>query len=57
MAYDYFGKMKLYSADDRNAIYWALNAIYEYDDGKVNEAIKGQISTAEQGANRCCIIA
>ena len=40
--FDYFGNMTLFDARDKEAIYWSLNAIYDYSDPKINEAIIAQ---------------
>ena len=40
--YDYLKQMKLYSEDDKKSIYWSLNRIFNFDDGKINQAILNQ---------------
>ena len=42
--------MVLYDKDDWNSIYWGLNRVFDFNDGKINRSIKGQVHLSAQWA-------
>jgi hypothetical protein len=55
--YDYLKQMKLYSEADRKSIYWSLNRIFNFDDGKINQAILNQAGIQDSSRDNVIVTA